>query len=127
MAQPALLEQLVAEPRRHRRLERLEAARHEGEIGLDQPVELAQRLVVEHDVVELAQPDAGLLQAIRDRVGRERGVVLLPREALLLRRRDHAPVDDQRRRAVVIEGRNSEYPHWPRRLSTAGSSTWDRG
>ena len=48
-----------------------EAARREREIGLEQPLELEERLVVEHDVVELAQPAAGLGQTIGDRARRE--------------------------------------------------------
>ena len=55
--------------------------------------------------------DAGRVQAIVDRMPRKSGVVLLAGEALLLRGRDDASVLDQRRRAVVVERRNSEDAH----------------
>jgi hypothetical protein len=41
-------------------------------------------------------------------VGREAVVVLDAREALLLRGGDHAPVHDEARRRVVVEGRDAE-------------------
>ena len=75
--------------------ERLEAARREGEIGFEQPLEFQERLLVEDDIVDVLERDAGLLEAIADRVDREARVLLLAREALLLRRRDDLAVDQQ--------------------------------
>ena len=46
--------QLLLQPDRHRHAEALEARRREREVGLEQPLELAQRLFVERDVVEIA-------------------------------------------------------------------------
>ena len=70
-----------------------EAAGREREIGLEQPLELEERLVVERDMVDLAERDAALRQAIGERVMRETRIVLLAREALLL-----GGGDDLRRR-----------------------------
>ena len=63
-----------------------------GEVGLEQPLELDERLVVEDDVVDVVERDLAFAQAILDRVGREVGVVLLAREALFLRGRDDLAV-----------------------------------
>jgi hypothetical protein len=59
-------------------------------------------------VGDVAEAAAGLRQAVADRVDRKPGVVLLAREALLLRCGDDAAVLDQRRGAVVIEGGNPQ-------------------
>ncbi len=53
--QQAFLEQLLPQPQRHRHAEGAEAARREGEIGLEQALELQKRLVVEDDVVDLVE------------------------------------------------------------------------
>ena len=99
------------QPERDRHAERAEAARREGEVGLEQPLELQERLVVEDDVVDVAELDAGLGQAVVDRVRGKARIVLLAGEALLLRRGDDAPVLDQRGGAVVVEGRDAEDAH----------------
>ena len=107
----ALLEQLFLQPQRDRHLERAEAARRQRDIGLQQPLEFEERLVVEHDVVERVHRGARLRKTRRDGVVREGRVVLLAGEALLLRGGDDAAVLDQRRGAVVIEGGNPEDAH----------------
>ena len=48
------------QPQRHRHAERAKAARREGEIGFEQPLEFQKRLVVEHDVIDVVQRDARL-------------------------------------------------------------------
>jgi hypothetical protein len=108
----AALEQLVLHPQRQRLAERGEAARREGEIGLEQPLELEERLVVESHAVELPGPHAGDLQAGADGVVREGRVVLAPRKALLLRGGRDPAVDHQRGRAVVVVGRDAEDLHF---------------
>ncbi len=100
--------QLLLEPDRHGQPEAPKPARRVRQIGLDQPLELGQRLVVERDVVEVQGIQAPLFQAVGDRLPRHRGIVLLPREPLLLRRGHDPAVDDQRGGAVVVEGRDSE-------------------
>ena len=107
----AALEELVLHPHGKRGAEGGEAFRREREIGLEQPLELEERLVVERDVVDFRGPRAGGLQARLDGVMREARVVLLAREALLLRRRRDLAVDDQRRRGVVVIGGDAEDLH----------------
>ncbi len=108
VGQEHLLEQLFLEPHRQRHAERLEAARREREVGLEQPLELQERLVVEYDVVDGVELDAGLGEAIVHGVLRIARVMLLAGEALLLRRRDDLAVLDQRGCAVVVERRDAE-------------------
>ena len=100
--------ELLLRPQRHELQERPEAARRVRQVGLQQALELQERLVVEADVVELLGRDAGLVEAVADGVDRERVVVLAAGEPLLLRRRDDVAVDDERRRRVVVEGRDAE-------------------
>ncbi len=62
-------------------------------------------------MIELVGRDAGFRKTIGDGVVRKRGVMLVSGKAFLLRRGDDPAVIDQRRRAVVIERRNTENPH----------------
>ena len=62
-------------------------------------------------MIKLVGRNAGLCKTICDGVVRKRGVVLAAGKTLLLRRGDDPAVIDQRRRAVVIECRNTENPH----------------
>ncbi len=96
--------ELLLQPERQPHQEQLEAARRVGEVGLEQAVELQERLVVEGDVVEVTRRDAGFVEAVAHRVRGKVVVVLLAGEALLLRGRDDRPVAHQAGRAVVIEG-----------------------
>ena len=105
------LEQLVLHPQRQRLAERGEALGREREVGLEQPLELQERLVVEGDDVDVLRPRAGGREARLDRVVREAVVVLLAREALLLRGGEHLPVAQERRGAVVVVGGNAEDAH----------------
>ena len=78
--------------------------RREGEIGFEQALELEERLVVEDDEstsLEAMPPSA---QAIGDGVCGKAGIVLLAREALLLRGGDDCAIHDERGGAVVVEG-----------------------
>src|SRR5215471_5717910 len=102
-----LLEQLLLQPDRHRRHERPEPARRKRQIGLQQSLELHQRLVVERDVAQVAQRDAAFTKTVTNRFTREPGVMLLAREAFLLRGGDDFAVSQQARGAVVIEGRDT--------------------
>src|SRR5206468_5942758 len=101
-------EELLLGPHRHGRQEGAEPARRDAAVVLEQALELEQRLVVEADVVELFRPELPLREAVGDGVAREGGVVLLAREALLLRRRHDLAVADEARRRVVIVGRDAE-------------------
>src|SRR6185503_17889648 len=111
VAQQGLLEQLLLQPQRHGHAEGVEAARREGEVGLEQPLELQERLVVRGGVVDVGQLDAGLAEAVVDRLLREGRVVLLAGEALFLSGGNELAVLDQRGSAVVIEGGDPQDPH----------------
>src|SRR5262249_55039837 len=110
-ADDVLLEQFLAQPEWDRHCERLIAARRKPHIGLQEPLELEKRLLVEHDVVDVVERAAAFPQAIRNGMRREARVLLLAREALLLRGRHDAAIDEQRGGAVVIERRNAEDTH----------------
>ena len=106
--QQVLQEKLLPQPQGDRHTEGPEPARREGQVGLEQALELEEGLVVEDDAVNTAQPEPGLAHAVADRVSGKPGIVLLAREALFLRRSDDMAVFDQRGRAVVVERRDSE-------------------
>ena len=100
--------------KRHGQAEAAEPGRGVGQVGLQQPLELGQRLVVEGDVVEVVGGEPGLAQAVGDRPGRESRVVLLPGEPLLLGGGDDPAVDDQGGGAVVVEcGDTQDRGHVP--------------
>src|SRR5207247_8958079 len=67
-----------------------------------------ERLGVEAEVAEPGGLDPARAQAVRDRVRRKAGIVLLPREALLLRRGHDLAVAHQAGRRVVVVGRDAE-------------------
>ena len=100
--------QFLADPERQDLEERAEARRGVGEVRLEDPLELQQGFVVEGDVVEIAGRQSRLGEAVVDRVRREAVVVLLSAEAFLLRSGNDLPVDEQRRRGVVIERRDAK-------------------
>ncbi len=79
------------------------AFRREREIGLKQPLEFQERLVVEHHIIDVWS-GAALPQDEIDGVVGKAGIVLLAGEALLLGCRDDVAILDQRRGAVMVEG-----------------------
>ena len=103
--------ELLARPRGHGRGEGANALRPDAQVRLQQPDERGDGLVVVHDRVDTVATDVAALQTVRDRVLRERGVVLLPGEPLLLRRGHELAVDDQCRRRVVVERADPEDLH----------------
>src|SRR3989442_7160262 len=68
-----LLKQFLSQPERNSHGERPKAAWCEGEIGLQQPLELEKGLVVERHIVHIIEPDASFLQAIPNGVPRKVG------------------------------------------------------
>ena len=112
-AQQILLKQLFLDPDRHGPLEGAQAPRREGHVGFKQALELEEGLVVEGDVVDVLEFEAGFGQTIGDCVRGKALVVLSAREALLLRGRDDPAVDDEGGGAVVIEGGEPENVHRP--------------
>src|SRR5579871_1267283 len=109
--QQRFLKQLLADPQRHCHLERSQSAWRIGEIRFEQPLELQERLVVKNNKIDIAERAAGLYQAILGRVRWKSGIVLLAREALLLRGRDNFAIAHQRRGAVVIKSGDSQNLH----------------
>ena len=71
-------------------------------------LDLRKGVLVEDHRVELVGSEAGDLEAREGCATWESGVVLHQREPLLLRRRDDLPVDDQRRRGVVVVRRDPQ-------------------
>ena len=86
-----------------------EPARREGEVGFQQAVELQERLLVEPNGIEVFRCEPRLVEAIANGVRGERRVVLHAGEAFLLRRRHNLAVDHNRRRRVVVVGRDAEH------------------
>ena len=110
-AQQVLLEQLLLEPERDGHAERRKAPGREGEIALQQPLELEEGLVVERHIIHLAQADPGRLEAIGDGRAGEARIVLPAAETLLLGGGNDQAVLDERRRAVVVESGDAEDSH----------------
>src|SRR5687768_4203015 len=111
MPQEILLKQLLLDPERQCHREAAVAPWCEGKIRLQQPLEFDERLVVEDNKIDVAEPDLRVVEAIAHGVGRKTRVVLAAAESLLLRRRDDLSVDDQHGSAVVIERGQTEDAH----------------
>ena len=103
--------ELLLQPKRETHQEQLEARRRIGNVSLEKALELEQRLVVEHDQVELAARDLRLCEAILDRVLGETIVVLLSGKPFFLGRRDDVAVTNQGGSTIVIVSRDSENVH----------------
>ena len=73
-------------------------------MGSEDAVELDQGLVVEDDMVDLVDGDAGLFEAEIDTMGRERGVTFDPGEPFFLCCCDDAAVVEEDSCGVVVEG-----------------------
>jgi hypothetical protein len=110
--------ELLAQPERHRHHVRAQAAGDHRQVGLQDAVELEQRLVVEdHPVQRLAGRDAALREAVAHRVEREARVVLLAGEPLLLSGGDDAAVHHQAGGRVVVVTTDPEELHGPETAS----------
>ncbi len=114
-----LEEQFLAQPHRHGQPERPEASWREREIRLEQPLELHERLLVEHDAIDVAQRDGCLGEARLDAPAREARVVPDAAEALLLRGGEHFGAADKSRGAVVVVRRDPEDQHQAPGIRTA--------
>ena len=114
LAQLPVGEELLLDPERAGHEERAGSPRgRRAEVGLQDPLELEQRLVVEADVGEIRRSRCRpASRQYVDGVAREGGVALLPREPLFLRRGDDLAVAQQARGAVVIEGGDAEDVGW---------------
>src|SRR5690606_13206017 len=94
------------------------------EVGRQYPLDLQSRLVEQPHVVHTAAPDPAFPQTVLDRPRRERGIPLLAREALLLRRRHDLAITHQARGAVMIERRDPENVQGGRSAGGAALSCW---
>ena len=101
-------EQLLLDPGRHGRDEAGEAGGCEPVVGLEQALEFQERLVVERHTGQVVVGDPAFVEHVAAGVDRKRGVVALAREAFFLGRRGNLSVDQQRGRAVVVEGGDAE-------------------
>ena len=91
-------------------------------VGLEQPLELQERLVVERDGLQVRVLQSGFGEYVSSRVDREVGIVPLAREPFFLGRSNDLPVDEERRGAVVVIRRYAEN----RRFHHARSATQGR-
>jgi hypothetical protein len=85
LSQQGFLEQLFLRPDRHCGLKRAKPAWDRCQIRFKKPFKLQKRLVVENDVVDIAQIAATLFQAISNGVVGKARIVLEPGEPFFLR------------------------------------------
>src|SRR5712671_1301156 len=76
LSQQALLEQLFFDPNRQGHAKRAEPVRCERQIGFEQSFEFQKRLIVKDDMIDLAELDSSLLEAIAHCILRKPRVVL---------------------------------------------------
>ncbi len=105
--------QLLRQPRRHGAEERHPTLGSEGRVGLEDALELQQRLLVKDNCIDVAHGQAAHRQTIAHGIFGKSLIVLLAREALLLRGSQNFAVLHQRRRAVIESG-NAEDIHGPK-------------
>src|SRR6185295_6609174 len=102
--------ELLLDPQGASLEERLEPARGDAEVGLENALEFEQRLVVEPHGCEVGGGDAAGAKAVVDRAGGKGRVTLLAGESLLLRGSHDLPVAQQARGTVVVERGDSQNP-----------------
>ena len=73
-------------------------------------------VLIDRDVVDVVESNAGLAQAIGDRLRGKPGPMLDPPEPLLLRRGDQHAVAHEAGGGVGVEGVEAEDDHYERRL-----------
>ena len=104
--------ELFLDPQRPRHAERGETARRDAQVGLKDPLELEERLVIEPHALQIRGLNAGGAETVGHGLRRERRVPLLARETLLLSRGDDLAILQQAGGAVMIEGRETEDVAW---------------
>jgi len=109
--------ELASEPHGDADQELPEAHRGVGDVGLQEPLEAKQGLLVEDHEVDLLLAEAPGLQAIGDCVGRKSSIMLLAGEPFLLRSSQDPALPDQGRGTVVVERR---YPQDVQAASSSG-------
>src|SRR5688500_1992706 len=88
------------------------------EMGLQDPLELQERLVVEDDLVEVLEIASARVKAVSNRAGWEARIMLQAGESFLLHCGNQGPIMHKCRSAVMIEGRDAENLHPLRRGCT---------
>jgi hypothetical protein len=106
---PGLDPELLAHPQGQGPQEGPQPRGGDREVGLEDPMELQDRLVVEGHRIRRAAPRLG--QAVADGIDREVLVVLHAGEALLLRGGDELPLVDDAGGRVVVVTADPEDPH----------------
>src|SRR5262245_18825412 len=99
--QERFLEELLSQPDRHGHRERPKAAGRKRQVCFQQALKLQERLVIERDMIDLAQAHAGFAETVSDGMPRKASIVSLPAEPLLLRGSNDARVLDEGGRAVM--------------------------
>jgi hypothetical protein len=99
---------LFLEPERASLAEGSESSRRNAEVCLENPFEFQKGLVIEDNRLDIVESCLCLLQAEIERERGKRVITFFPCEALLLSRGDNCAVAKERRRAVMVEGRNSK-------------------
>ena len=112
--------QLGLQPLRHGPKKGEEPAGGNGEVSLEQALELQQWLLVENHRIQITVRDSAGFEAIANRAFRKPLIVLLPRKSFLLSCGHNLPVAHQRGRAVVVEGGNTEDIHQIAKIERAG-------
>jgi hypothetical protein len=82
-----------------------------GEDGLEDPVELHERLFIEADVIDLVDGDARFAEAVIDGALGKSAVVFLAVETLFFSRGDELSVADEGGAGVVVVTGYAEYVH----------------
>src|SRR6266699_3927228 len=100
-----LLKQLLGQPQRKGRRKAREPARRERHVGLEQPIEFEERLLIEDDVIKSGGSNVTLLEAIAQRIPGKTGIVFDAAESLFLCGGHDLAVAHESRGAVVIVGR----------------------
>jgi hypothetical protein len=95
---------LIAHPNRHRVDERSDAARKLIEISENEALKFRERFIIENDVVEVADLNATLAQAVADGMNGKIFVVLFAREAFFLGRGDELAIAHECGRRIMVEG-----------------------
>src|SRR2546428_10314187 len=101
VAQLAIHVELVLEPQRPGLEERRKPTGRDAQVGLENALELEERLVVEADIVQVGNGDSAGLETVLHGVRGKGGVPLLASESLFLGGSDDLAVAQQARRAIV--------------------------
>ena len=105
------MKQLVLDPHGHGRGKAHKAPGRQGQIGLQQALEFEERFFVKNDMRQFGRGDAGLAQAILNRMAGKARIVLFAAEALFLSGGNDAALVDEAGCAVVIKGGDAQNVH----------------